>query len=145
MSPFLIPDLKRDEGFRAKAYPDPLSGGEPWTVGYGFTGPDIGPRTTMTLAEADAEIVRRTTALASNLLSALPWLAGITPLRQDVLCNMAYNMGLHGLLGFKHTLACVQADLYDDAATAMLASQWARQVPSRAHRLAEQMRTDEHV
>ena len=25
------------EGFRAKAYPDPATGGEPWTVGYGHT------------------------------------------------------------------------------------------------------------
>ena len=25
------------EGFRAKAYPDPATGGEPWTIGYGHT------------------------------------------------------------------------------------------------------------
>ncbi|MEB3349297.1 MAG: lysozyme, partial [Cyanobacteriota bacterium] len=25
------------EGFRDKAYPDPATGGAPWTIGYGFT------------------------------------------------------------------------------------------------------------
>lgn len=31
-------DLVRDfEGFRTDAYPDPASGGEPWTIGYGTT------------------------------------------------------------------------------------------------------------
>ena len=25
------------EGFVAHAYPDPASGGEPWTIGYGYT------------------------------------------------------------------------------------------------------------
>lgn len=29
--------LKEMEGFRANAYPDPASGGDPWTIGYGFT------------------------------------------------------------------------------------------------------------
>lgn len=28
---------KRYEGFRAHAYPDPRTGGAPWTIGYGFT------------------------------------------------------------------------------------------------------------
>lgn len=145
MSPFLIPDLKADEGFRSKAYPDPLTGAAPWTVGYGFTGPGIGPLTTMTQPEADAEIVRRAASLASNLLAALPWLPTISPLRQDVLLNMAYNLGLHGLLGFTHTLSLVHAGQYDSAATAMLASEWAKELPSRAQRLAEQMRTDVHA
>jgi len=30
--------IKSHEGLRLEAYPDPGSGGEPWTVGYGHTG-----------------------------------------------------------------------------------------------------------
>jgi lysozyme len=29
--------IKRYEGFRPDAYPDPATGGEPWTIGYGTT------------------------------------------------------------------------------------------------------------
>jgi lysozyme len=29
--------IKKYEGFRAEAYPDPATGGEPWTIGFGTT------------------------------------------------------------------------------------------------------------
>jgi GH24 family phage-related lysozyme (muramidase) len=32
---------KQAEGLRLTAYPDPASGGDPWTIGYGHTGPDV--------------------------------------------------------------------------------------------------------
>ena len=31
------------EGCRLRAYPDPASGGAPWTIGYGHTGPQVKP------------------------------------------------------------------------------------------------------
>ena len=31
-TPLLIADLERDEGLRLEAYPDPESGGAPWTI-----------------------------------------------------------------------------------------------------------------
>jgi lysozyme len=40
------------EGFVGKAYPDPGSGGDPWTIGYGHTGPEVKPGQTMTKARA---------------------------------------------------------------------------------------------
>ncbi|EAW4242513.1 lysozyme, partial [Salmonella enterica subsp. enterica] len=30
--------IKTFEGCRLKAYPDPKTGGAPWTIGYGWTG-----------------------------------------------------------------------------------------------------------
>ncbi|RJF81642.1 hypothetical protein D3877_16060 [Azospirillum cavernae] len=37
-------DLVKDaEGLRLTAYPDPASGGAPWTIGYGHTGPEVRP------------------------------------------------------------------------------------------------------
>jgi GH24 family phage-related lysozyme (muramidase) len=39
IDPILISDLKRDEGLRLTAYGDPLTGGEPWTIGYGHARP----------------------------------------------------------------------------------------------------------
>jgi lysozyme len=35
--------LMHEEGKRNNAYPDPATGGEPWTIGVGHTGPDVYP------------------------------------------------------------------------------------------------------
>ena len=47
----------KHEGVRLKAYPDPGTGGEPWTIGVGHTSragpPDVRPGMTITREEAD--------------------------------------------------------------------------------------------
>jgi hypothetical protein len=55
-------------------------------------------------------------------------MANIDPIRRAVLVNMAFNMGINGLLGFKHTLELVRDHKYADAADSMLNSKWAHQV-----------------
>jgi lysozyme len=57
-----------------------------------------------------------------------------------VLINMAFNIGVGGLLKFKNTLAHIRSGQYELAATEMLDSNWARQVHGRAKELALQMR-----
>lgn len=141
MIPFLIDDLKRDEGFRAVAYPDPLSGGEPFTCGYGCTGPDITARTVWTPEQADEELAKRVQQLEAQLDHSLPWWRTLDPVRQAVVGNMAYNLGLGGLLAFHHFLAALQAGDYHTAAAEMMASHWATQVKPRAQRLAKEMLT----
>lgn len=142
---YLIPDLKTDEGCRLKAYPDPLSGGDPYTVGYGATGPTITRLTVWSQAMADADLARRVNVLNAQLMKTLPWYASLSPLRQDVLVNMSYNIGFEGLLGFHNTLTFIEQGAYDAAANGMLKSKWATQVPNRALRLAQQMRTGVHA
>lgn len=61
--------------------------------------------------------------------------------RTAVLVSMAYQMGVAGLAQFKNTLYLVETKQFEEAATAMLDSRWARQTPNRAKRHAEQMRT----
>ncbi|MDR2076895.1 MAG: glycoside hydrolase family protein [Desulfovibrio sp.] len=63
--------------------------------------------------------------------------------RAEVLIDMAFNMGVAGLLKFKNTLAAVERGDYDAAASGMLASKWASQVKGRAVELARQMRMGE--
>ncbi len=46
--------LKTWEGCELSAYPDPASGGAPWTIGYGHTGPDVVPGLTISQAQAEA-------------------------------------------------------------------------------------------
>lgn len=64
----------------------------------------------------------------------------LTPVRQAVICNMAFNMGRDVLSGFKNTLKAVNEGRYEAAARGMRASLWARQTKGRADRLIEQMR-----
>ena len=71
---------------------------------------------------------------------AFPWFADLNDVRQRVLVNMCFNLGLPKLQGFHKTLACIAGKDYERAATAMLASKWAAQVGSRAVRLARMMR-----
>lgn len=147
VDPQLVADLKRDEGLRLEAYPDPISGGHPWTIGYGHTGPEVKPGLRWTEAQAEAALIRDIEEHNAELLAALPWVADLDPVRQRVLFNMAFNLGVgqpggaKGLLGFKNTLGMIERGEYERAAAGMLNSRWARQVKGRAVRLAEQMRT----
>jgi len=70
----------------------------------------------------------------------LPWWRNLSDRRQQVLANMAFNLGVNGLLGFKNTLSVMQAGQYDLAAEGMLTSKWASQVGNRAIRLAQMMK-----
>jgi lysozyme len=76
-----------------------------------------------------------------ELLRALPWVAELDEVRQRVLLDMSFNLGLVGLLGFKRTLATIQAGDYQAASTMMLDSKWAGQVGQRAERLSRMMAT----
>ena len=71
----------------------------------------------------------------------LPWWSNLDDVRQNVLANMVFNLGIHGLLQFRNTLKFIECHSYEMAADGMLASLWARQVGDRAKRLAEQMRS----
>ena len=139
-TPRLIEDLKRDEGLRLHAYPDPRTGAQPWTCGYGATGPEVGPHTVWTLAQAEAALARRVNEIEAELDRTIVWWRRLDDARQDVLVNMAYNLGVQGLLAFEAVLADAKAGRYARAADAMLRSAWAREVGVRARRLADQMR-----
>jgi lysozyme len=61
--------------------------------------------------------------------------------RFAVLVNMAFNLGVGGLLHFQNMLSFVKAASWVSAADEMLRSKWANEVGDRAQRLATQMRT----
>jgi lysozyme len=63
--------------------------------------------------------------------------------RQRVLADMCFNVGITRLQGFKKMLAAVERRDFDTAAHEMEDSAWAGQVGDRAHRLARMMRTGE--
>lgn len=134
--------LKRDERLRLKPYPDSVG---KLTVGYGRNLEDEGISPT----EAETLLSDDIAATKADLDQYLPWARQLDDARYGVLMNMCFNMGIgdaatgKGLLGFRHTLALVQAGDYAGAAQAMLQSKWATQVGTRATRLAAQMKTGE--
>ena len=142
MTPEGLTRLKRDEGFRARAYPDPKSGGDPWTIGYGCTGPGIARGVVWTEAEADAAIRARVAALEASLAHDLPWFAALPPVRADVLVNIAYNVGLKALEHWPATLSHFAAGDWPAAAHDLRhEGQWNRDVGARAERLAVAIET----
>ena len=141
MTPEGLSQLKTEEGLRLTAYPDPLTGGAPWTIGYGHTGAEVRRGLAWTKAQAEAALAADVAKAETGVEKALPWTSGLDPVRRDVLTDMTFNMGLEGLLGFHHTLDLIKTGQYDQAADGMLASEWARQTGPRARRLAAEMRT----
>jgi lysozyme len=80
---------------RVEAYPDPGTGGAPWTIGWGSTGPGIGPGTIWTRAQCDARLARDLERFAREVDRALgdaPTSAG----QFDALVSFHYNTGAIG-------------------------------------------------
>lgn len=77
----------------------------------------------------------------AELDAHLPWWKTLDDIRQLVILDMAFNLGVEGLLAFHTTLAHIQAGEYEAASVSMLESKWATQVKGRAVRLAEAMKT----
>lgn len=84
---------RRPDGL-IEAYPDPASGGKPWTIGYGTTGPDVKKGTVWTLEQAvqrfEADLRTVYGAGVRKLLSGAP----TAQHQYDALVSFAYNVGL---------------------------------------------------
>lgn len=136
-----VAQLKIDEGLRLDAYPDPLTKGAPFTIGYGHTGLGVFPGLRWNEAQAEAQLVADVEHTCADLDRAYPWWRTLDVVRGATLINMAFNLGIAHLSGFKATLNAIKRGDWDAAAAGMEASLWAKQVGPRAARLAEQMRT----
>ena len=79
------------------------------------------------------------------LFAAIPWIVTLPEPVQGALVNMAFQLGVNGLLGFKTTLGLLKDLKFEEAATQMLKSKWATQTPNRAKRVAEQVRTQSWI
>jgi len=138
-TPNLIADLKRAEGCRLTAYQDTVG---VWTIGYGHA--YVHPGTVWSQAQADAQLTADIAHTEAGLDAHLPWWRTLDDVRQDVLVNMAFNLGVTSLCQFRNTLAAIQAGKWQAVHDGMLHSLWAKQVGARAQRLAQQMLTGEH-
>lgn len=78
----------------------------------------------------------------TQLDASVSWWRSLSEVRQRVIANMAFNLGIAKLLGFKKALAAMQSTDWNAAAAEMQASDWYGQVGARAVRLCQAMRTN---
>lgn len=130
--------LIRDEGVRLFPYTDTVG---VLTIGVGRAIGRVGISHEEALYLLRNDIAR----VQKELAQAFPFYAHLSPVRQEVVENMCFNLGLAGLKTFRATLAYLAAGNYQAAATAMTASKWAHQVGRRAVRLAYMMAHDEEI
>lgn len=81
----------RSDG-RIEAYPDPGTGGAPWTIGWGSTGPDVRRGTIWTQEQADAMLESELIDYADEVSKAIGD-APTTQLQFDALVSFHYNTG----------------------------------------------------
>lgn len=160
----LVAELVRDEGERLRVYR--CTAGKR-TIGVGRNLDDVGisAEETRALGITVAGVVAngitrpQSRALLANdidraerdLDRALPWWRGLDAVRQRVLLNMCFNLGIGrrpdkargikgiGLLAFVNTLAAIARRDFAAAAAGMRNSLWRDQVGARADRLATMM------
>ena len=124
-----------DEGMRLKPYRDTVG---KLTIGVGRNLDDVG------ISEDEALYL-----LSNDIKKAREDVKKVfgemfhelDPVRQAVLIDMMFNLGLPRFLGFKKFIQAVKEKDFSKASQEMLDSRWAKQVKSRAERLSYMMRT----
>ncbi len=127
-----------DEGLRLKPYWDSVS---KLTIGVGRNLDDRG----ITKTEAMYLLNRDITQATRDAKRAVENFLELSDVRQEIIVNMVFNMGLTRFKGFRNTIKAIEAKDYELASIEMLDSLWARQVGPRAKRLARRMRTGKHT
>jgi lysozyme len=84
--------IKKWKGCRLTAYPDPATGGDPWTIGWGSTGKGIGPGVQWTLEQADDRLSRD----VGQFMGSVERMLRVKPEPNELgaMTSLAYNIGL---------------------------------------------------
>lgn len=144
--------LQQAEGWRDHVYMDTTGN---LTIGFGFnlcqlvlpTGVDfhdvrIIPVTALPRPIGEVWLTHLELQVIADLTFALPWVKSLNEVRQGVLAELAYNLGVPGLLRAPIFLGQVQRGEYAQAAENLRGWLWAKQVgPDRSGRLIGMMRS----
>ena len=128
--------IKLEEGLELKPYRCPAG---KLSIGYGHNLDDKG----ITKDEADYIFKNDVLTATQELKDVFDFYPELSEVRQAVLLNMVFNMGLGRLLGFKKMIAAIEAKDYTEAAIQILDSRAARDLPERYQRLSSMMQSDE--
>jgi lysozyme len=128
----VVLNLKADEGYRRFVYTD-TTGNK--TIGYGHNLDANG------ISEPMAEIILRDDManVEHDLANSFTEYSSLDDARKGVLLQMAFNMGVGGVMAFTHMLAAIQAQDWVLAANAITDSLSAKEHPLRSQKWAHCM------
>jgi lysozyme len=121
-----LPLVQAFEGCKLTAYPDPLSGGEPYTIGWGSTtyasGKPVQPGDTISQRMADELLELRLRNDLLKLDKRIPRWESLAAHQQAALLSFTYNVGpnWYGGDGFSTITARVRDGLLDQVPEALL-------------------------
>lgn len=129
---------KFNEGCRLTAYRDSLG---VWTIGYGCTGPGIGPGVVWEQGHADAAFSASYGFAAAQAKQDVGevW-DSIGEIRQAALTDMAYQLGGTGLAKFVKMILAIRNLAWNTAATQVLLSEYDKETPRRCERTSYMLR-----
>lgn len=130
----LIDQLTLHEGRKAKPYKDTVG---KITIGVGRNLTDRG----LSQDEIDYLLINDIVICENDLDRALPWWRELDDIRQRVMIDLCFNLGITKLLGFKNTLKHIQGRRWREAGAGLKASLWYKQVKLRGDRLIAMMVT----
>jgi lysozyme len=135
-------ELRRDEGVRRNPYKD-TEGYLTVGIGYNLDARPLPEGVTLPLSDKEISLLFNINIVdvVKGLDMHIPWWSRLDEVRQRVMANMAFNLGIYGLLGFRNTLAFIEKGDYKAASAGMRKSKWYKQVGRRAERLAIAMET----
>lgn len=138
----LLADLNRDEEFVPYIYDDGAGPQARVIPGYKMIGnatlctgwcPAKNPCTPDLNATITGYWADKTWA---SLAATAPWVSTLTEPRQRALCEMAFNLGVHGLMTFNTFLSLMQSGQYEAAAQDLeTGTAWWKQVGERGPRI----------
>lgn len=132
----LLAQLKTDEGFRPYAYADSLGY---LTIGYGRL---IDKRKGGQISQDEAlYLLQNDVAAKETALLAYAWFNNQDSVRQAALTDMAFNLGLEGLLHFPNFLGYMLKQDYPSAIKELTDTPWHSQVGARADRIIQLIST----
>jgi lysozyme len=129
--------LERHEGRVNHAYQDHLGF---WTIGIGRL---IDQRRNGGLSDDEVEYLFNNDLerIEHQLRRQLHWFPDTPDTIKQVLCNMAFQLGVAGLMRFRRMLAAIKHRDWTAASIEALDSNWARQTPTRAAEIAAMIRS----
>lgn len=140
----LVAELRRDEGVRYTLYLDTAKPPKRTTgVGHNLTVSPLPTGWTYPLNDSQVnQLLAHDLAVTFAALDLhLAWWRNLDDVRQRVMANMAFNMGVAKLMNFQRALSAMQSGDYASASAQMEASAWFKEVGARAVRLCQAMKT----
>ena len=120
------------EGYEKKPYKDSVG---KWTIGVGRNLDDRG------LSDDEIDyLLSNDIKLALKEAEKLPYFGRLDPVRQLVVCDLVFNMGLPTFKKFVKTNLALDRGDYAEAARELTDSKWYVQTGRRARKLVEMMR-----